>query len=83
MFGLSRFSPIYGSMRCPQLLLNVLKHFNKTRSIVRLHNGDVHVVSNLILNNFCGRYGCLDLVVFHHIYGSGGYSFVSSLLTVF
>ena len=65
MFGLSRFSHEYGSMHCPQLLLNGLQDFNNTWWIFRLHNGDVHVVRNFIFDNFCRRYGYLDLVIFH------------------
>ena len=70
MLRLSRFPSIYGSVRCPQLLLNDKKDFYKTWWIVRLHNEDVHVVRNLILGNLCGRYGCLDLSHFSLIYGS-------------
>ena len=55
----------YASVRCPQLLLNDLQDFYETLWSVRIYNGDVHIVRNFILDNFCTRYECLDLGIFH------------------
>lgn len=54
MFGLGCFLQIYGSLSCPQLILNDLIGFDK---IVRLRKGDVHMVKNLIFDNLYLRYG--------------------------
>ena len=70
MFGLRLFSPLHGLMRYPQLLLNESKDFNITACIVRIHNGDVHIMSNLIFDNFAEDIDvCLDLYVFHSFMG--------------
>ena len=68
--GVYRFHPVcLSEICCPQLLLNESKDFNKTWWNVRIHNGNVHILRNLIFDNFCRRYGCLDLVVFHSFMG--------------
>ena len=55
----------YASVRCPQLLLNDLQDFYETLWSVRSHNGDVHIVRNFVLDNFCTKYERLDLGIFH------------------
>ena len=55
----------YASVRCPQLLLNDLQDFYETLWSVRIYNGDVHIVRNFVLDNFCTKYERLDLGIFH------------------
>ena len=55
----------YASVRCPQLLLNDLQDFYETLWSVRSHNGDVHIVRNFVLDNFCTKYERLDLGIFY------------------
>ena len=55
----------YASVRCPQLLLNDLQDFNETLWSVTIYNGDVHIVRNFVLDNFCTKYEHLDLGIFH------------------
>ena len=42
-----------------------LEDFYETLWRVTLHNGDVHIVRNFVLDNFCTRYERLDLGIFH------------------
>ena len=49
-------------MRWPQLLLNDMQDFDKTWLDVRLHNGNVHAMRNLIFYDLCERYGYLDFL---------------------
>ena len=53
---------------CPQLLLNDLQDFYETLWSVRSHTGDVHIVRNFILDNFCTRYERFGLRHFSLIY---------------
>ena len=51
-------------MCCLYTFLNNMQDFDKSWWIVRLHDRDVHMVNNLLVDNFFERYGCLNLVVF-------------------
>ena len=59
----------HASVRCPQLLLNDLQDFYETLWSVRIYNGDVHIVRNFVLDNFCTKYERLDLGIFHQSHG--------------
>ena len=63
------FSFLYGSMRFPQLLFNDIGNLEKTWWIGKLHNGNVHVVRNLIFNSFWWKIGMFWLSRFSILYG--------------
>ena len=55
-------------IHCLQLLLNDLQDFDLTWLILRLHNGDLDLVRNLILTIFGRKYGYFDFLIFTSIW---------------